>query len=202
MPAMTSPLFCDPHLKRLGLRVPAEYLVDGEHFCSACFSGADPSRRDLSEWPGPRLHAEPVAQKPEHTHHRAYFTRQEILALMTQAKAVRERDWILFLVSFWHGLRASEAISLTPEHFAGAYLALQRLGRSLRAQLSRSSRMNASSSMRKRRSRPGSSATKPLTPATATAGACFRSPGFSSFVSCAAMGAWQACRMICVIHTC
>jgi len=36
------------------------------------------------------------------------------------------------LVSFWHGLRASEAVSLTPEHFVDGYLAVQRLKGSLR----------------------------------------------------------------------
>jgi DNA-binding CsgD family transcriptional regulator len=35
---MTSPL-CEPH-RRAGISVPAEHSVDGEHFCSRCFSGA------------------------------------------------------------------------------------------------------------------------------------------------------------------
>ena len=44
----------------------------------------------------------------------------------------RERDWLLLLVSFWHGLRASEAINLTPENFADGFLTVQRLKGSMR----------------------------------------------------------------------
>lgn len=54
---------------------------------------------------------------------------REVLAL---AKAVSRRDWILLLITFWHGLRASEAISLTPQHFEDGFLTIQRLKGSLR----------------------------------------------------------------------
>ena len=47
--------------------------------------------------------------------------------MLQEAKSHRERDWVLCLVSFWHGLRASEAVSLTPEQFADGYLIVQRL---------------------------------------------------------------------------
>jgi integrase/recombinase XerD len=61
-----------------------------------------------------------------------HLTREQLLSVLSHAKATRERDWVLFLVSFWHGLRASEAISLTPDHFADGYLKVQRLKGSLR----------------------------------------------------------------------
>jgi integrase len=61
-----------------------------------------------------------------------HLTRDQLLDVLAKAKAARERDWVLFLVSFWHGLRASEAINLTPEHFVDGYLAVQRLKGSLR----------------------------------------------------------------------
>jgi integrase len=49
---------------------------------------------------------------------------QQILA---EAKAVSERDWLMILVGFWHGLRASEVVALTPDNFDGIYLTVQRL---------------------------------------------------------------------------
>jgi len=61
-----------------------------------------------------------------------HLSREQLLAVLGHAKAARERDWVLLLVSFWHGLRASEAIGLTPEHFTDGYLAVQRLKGSLR----------------------------------------------------------------------
>jgi len=61
-----------------------------------------------------------------------HLTREQLVAVLIHARAARERDWVLFLVSFWHGLRASEAVGLTPEHFADGYLTVQRLKGSLR----------------------------------------------------------------------
>ena len=61
-----------------------------------------------------------------------HLSREQVIALLTQARAVRERDWVLFLVAFWHGLRASEAVSLTAGNFADGYLNVQRLKGSLR----------------------------------------------------------------------
>jgi len=61
-----------------------------------------------------------------------HLSREQLLEVLRQAKAARERDWVLLLVAFWHGLRASEAINLTPEHFADGYLAVQRLKGSMR----------------------------------------------------------------------
>lgn len=61
-----------------------------------------------------------------------HLTREQVIAVLSQAKAKRERDWVLLLVAFWHGLRASEAVSLTPEHFVDGYLTVQRLKGSMR----------------------------------------------------------------------
>lgn len=61
-----------------------------------------------------------------------HLTREQVVAVLAQAKAKRERDWVLLLVTFWHGLRASEAIGLTPEHFVDGYLTVQRLKGSMR----------------------------------------------------------------------
>lgn len=61
-----------------------------------------------------------------------HLTRDQVIALLTAARRSRERDWVLFLVSFWHGLRASEAVSLTPQNFADGYINVQRLKGSLR----------------------------------------------------------------------
>jgi integrase len=61
-----------------------------------------------------------------------HLSRDQLLAVLGQAREARERDWILLLVSFWHGLRASEAVNLTPEHFADGYLTIQRLKGSLK----------------------------------------------------------------------
>jgi integrase len=61
-----------------------------------------------------------------------HLTREQLVAVLVQAKASSERDWVLLLVSFWHGLRASEAIGLTPEHFADGYLSIQRLKGSMK----------------------------------------------------------------------
>lgn len=61
-----------------------------------------------------------------------HLSREQLLALLAQAKAARERDWVLLLITFWHGLRASEALSLTPAHFTDGYLTVQRLKGSMR----------------------------------------------------------------------
>lgn len=61
-----------------------------------------------------------------------HLDREQVVSLLSCARAGRERDWVLFLVSFWHGLRASEAVGLTPENLADGYLNVQRLKGSLR----------------------------------------------------------------------
>src|ERR1700719_1799690 len=59
---------------------------------------------------------------------RQSLTREQLLAVLAAAKAESERNWLLILVTYWHGLRATEAISLTPDHFAEGCLTVQRAG--------------------------------------------------------------------------
>lgn len=137
-------MFCDPHRTRLGRLVSAQYVVESEAFCADCFSGKEPSSpdpadssRDSYRRPSPSSSAGPRFKQPRGNTSTAqsafptHFTRDGLLMLLAQAKAARERDWVLRLVSFWHGLRASEAIGLTPENFADGHLAVQRIGGSL-----------------------------------------------------------------------
>ncbi len=46
--------------------------------------------------------------------------------LLAAARAHRERDWLLILVCFWHGLRASELISFQKDAVADGYLTILR----------------------------------------------------------------------------
>jgi integrase len=61
-----------------------------------------------------------------------HLNREQVIRLLTEARAGRERDWVLFLVSFWHGLRASEAVGLTPGNITDGFLDIQRLKGSYR----------------------------------------------------------------------
>ena len=49
------------------------------------------------------------------------------MALLGCAKRRRERDWLMILVAFAHGLRASEVVQLTRDNFHGDRLNVQRL---------------------------------------------------------------------------
>lgn len=56
-----------------------------------------------------------------------HLTRDELTRILAQAKAHRARDWVMILVAFSHGLRASELLSLTPANFADGFVTVQRL---------------------------------------------------------------------------
>jgi integrase/recombinase XerD len=60
------------------------------------------------------------------------FSKSEILALLGAAKVKRQRDWLMILLAFNHGLRASEVIGLTAANVRDGYLDVQRLKGSLR----------------------------------------------------------------------
>jgi integrase/recombinase XerD len=60
------------------------------------------------------------------------LSKDELRRLLAAAKMKRERDWLLFLVAFSHGLRAREVVSLTRDNFADGYITVQRLKGSLR----------------------------------------------------------------------
>ena len=46
--------------------------------------------------------------------------------LLAAARAHRERDWLLILVCFWHGLRASELVSFRREALENGFLTICR----------------------------------------------------------------------------
>jgi integrase len=60
------------------------------------------------------------------------ISNDELLALLGAARAARERDWLFILVSYWHGLRVSEAVNLRLENLRGGVLTVQRLKHSLK----------------------------------------------------------------------
>jgi integrase len=61
-----------------------------------------------------------------------HLNRNELLSLLRVAKNHSERDWLLLLTTFWHGLRASEATGLTSGQIRDGYIAVQRLKGSLK----------------------------------------------------------------------
>jgi integrase len=46
--------------------------------------------------------------------------------LLAAAKSHRERDWLLLLVCFWHGLRVSEVVAFEKNAIADGYLTIRR----------------------------------------------------------------------------
>jgi len=56
----------------------------------------------------------------------------ELLAILAAAKAKRERDWLMMLVGFAHGLRPSEVVALTPDNIHDGMITVQRLKGSMR----------------------------------------------------------------------
>lgn len=60
------------------------------------------------------------------------ISNDELRALLGAAKASRQRDFVMILVAYWHGLRASEVTNLTLENLRGNVLTVQRLKGSLK----------------------------------------------------------------------
>ena len=54
------------------------------------------------------------------------LARPQLLMLLAAAKAHRERDWLLLLVCFWHGLRVSELVAFEKDAIKDGYLTIQR----------------------------------------------------------------------------
>jgi len=44
-----------------------------------------------------------------------HLSKHELLALLKEARTRRERDRLMILVAFWHGLRASEVTGFETE---------------------------------------------------------------------------------------
>ena len=61
-----------------------------------------------------------------------HLTREELRALLMAAYAHNRRDWLLLLVTYWHGLRVSETLKLTPADIRDGYITVKRLKGSLR----------------------------------------------------------------------
>jgi integrase len=62
----------------------------------------------------------------------ASLTKDELLSLLRVAKGHSEHDWLLILVTYSHGLRASEAINLTKSDCRDGYLTVKRLKGSMK----------------------------------------------------------------------
>jgi len=60
------------------------------------------------------------------------FAADELRALLTAARAESFRDWLMFLVGYWHGLRVSEILGLRKGDVGGGFLTVQRLKGSLK----------------------------------------------------------------------
>jgi integrase len=60
------------------------------------------------------------------------LSKDELLALLGAAKEKRERDWLMILVAFSHGLRASEVTGFKRDAVKDGYLTVHRLKGSLR----------------------------------------------------------------------
>ena len=50
-----------------------------------------------------------------------------MLDLLRSARASRERDWLMILVAFWHGLRATEVVTFTRDAISDGFLTIHRL---------------------------------------------------------------------------
>jgi type 1 fimbriae regulatory protein FimB len=61
-----------------------------------------------------------------------HLSKDEIHELVRVAKAHRERDWLMILVGYWHGLRASEVCGITASDIADGCLTVVRLKGSLK----------------------------------------------------------------------
>jgi type 1 fimbriae regulatory protein FimB len=61
-----------------------------------------------------------------------HLSKPELLRLLGAARAYRERDFLMILVGFWHGLRASEVISLRLKDIRDGFLTVKRLKGSLK----------------------------------------------------------------------
>ena len=61
-----------------------------------------------------------------------HLSRQQLLALLKTARDQSERDYLILLVGFSHGLRIREILSLTPKNFSDGLIIVQRCKGSLK----------------------------------------------------------------------
>jgi site-specific recombinase XerD len=57
---------------------------------------------------------------------------EQVLAILSQARAHRFRDWLMFTLAFNHGLRVSEVVNLKAHNIRDGFLTVQRLKGSLK----------------------------------------------------------------------
>jgi integrase/recombinase XerD len=60
------------------------------------------------------------------------LSKPELIALLTAARSSSKRDWLMILVGYWHGLRASEVVGLTPGSIADGCITVARLKGSMK----------------------------------------------------------------------
>src|SRR6266576_1103922 len=60
------------------------------------------------------------------------LSKSELRRLLEAAKASRERDWLMLLVAFYHGLRVSEVTGFTADAVRDGHLTIQRLKGSMK----------------------------------------------------------------------
>lgn len=56
-----------------------------------------------------------------------HLAKVELLRFLAVAKRERERDWLMFLVAYWHGMRATEVVTLTRDDVADGEITVRRL---------------------------------------------------------------------------
>jgi integrase len=61
-----------------------------------------------------------------------YLDRKQVLALLRSARAASERDFLMILLAYRHGLRASEVCGLAAQDFADGFITIRRLKGSLK----------------------------------------------------------------------
>lgn len=60
------------------------------------------------------------------------LSNDQVRAVLGMARSARIRDWLMYLVAFWHGLRSSEVVQLTRDSVSNGYITVARLKGSLR----------------------------------------------------------------------
>jgi integrase/recombinase XerD len=60
------------------------------------------------------------------------FSKTELRALLAAARDCSDRDHLMILVAFWHGLRASELVAIKANSIRDGYLTVKRLKGSLK----------------------------------------------------------------------
>jgi len=56
-----------------------------------------------------------------------YMSRTQVLSVLKAARSASERDYIMILLAYRHGLRATEVCALTTKNFSDGYITVKRL---------------------------------------------------------------------------